>query len=167
MTATPATSAPSPGRLKLALLLALHIAGVCLTFVYVAQYYATYKIFGYDPALVLPAVLAITPLALLSVVFAVADFSFGYFVGFLLYTMALGFVWLTKFSLLDYNHAPAAISATVSAVAFLLPALFITAPIKQWFVLSPTTLDRLISLILPSGCCRRAWRGRCRPSSMC
>jgi hypothetical protein len=148
LTATPATSAPSPGRLKLALLLALHIAGVCLTFVYVAQYYATYKIFGYDPALVLPAVLAITPLALLSVVFAIADFSFGYFVGFLLYTMALGFVWLTKFSLLDYNHAPAAISATVSAVAFLLPALFITAPIRQWFVLSPTTLDRLMSLIL-------------------
>jgi hypothetical protein len=148
LTATPATSVPSSGRLKLALLLALHIAGVCLTFVYVAQYYATYGIFRYDPAFVLPAVLAIIPLALFSLAFVVAEFSFGYFVGFLLYTMALGFVWLTKFSLLDYNHSPAGISADVSAVAFLVPALFITAPIKQWFVLSPKALDRLMSLIL-------------------
>jgi hypothetical protein len=148
LTDAPATSVPSPGRLKLAFLLVLYIAGVCLTFVYVAQYYGTYGIFRYDPALVLPAVLTIIPLVLFSFVFVIAEFSFGYFVGFLLYTMALGFVWLTKFSLLDYNHVPAGISATVSAVAFLLPALFITAPIKQWFVLSPTTLDRLMSLIL-------------------
>src|SRR5215475_7366366 len=97
LTDAPATSVPSLGRLKLAILLALHIAGVCLTLVYVTQYYAAYGIFRYDPALLLPAVLAILPLALFSFVFVVARFSFGYFVGFLLYTMALGFVWLTKF----------------------------------------------------------------------
>ena len=147
-TETPAGSALLPVRLKLALVILLHIAGVCLTFVYVTQYYATYKIFRYDAAELLPAVLAVAPLVLLSVVFVVARFSFGYFVAFYFYTMALGFVWLTRFSLLGYDHGPAAISATVSAVLFILPALFITGPIKQWFVLSAGMLDRLASAIL-------------------
>ena len=92
--------------------------------------------------------MTIAPLVLLSFVFVIARFSFGYFVAFYLYTMALGFVWLTRFSLLGYDHVPAAISATVSAAVFALPALFITAPIRQWFVLSATMLDRLVSLIL-------------------
>jgi len=148
LTETPATSVPSPVRLKLTLLLLLHIAGVCLTFVYVTQYYASYGLFRYDAARLVPAVLSVAPLVLLSVVFLVARFSFGYFIGFYLYTMTLGFVWLTKFSLVGYDHVTAGISATVSAAAFLLPALFITAPIKQWFTLSETTVDRLSFLIL-------------------
>jgi hypothetical protein len=143
---TPPTSAPA--RLTLALVLLLHIAGVCLSLVYVMQYYATYEIFRYDAAQLLPAVLTVAPLVLLSFAFVVARFSFGYVIALYLYTMALGFVWLTKFSLLGYDHAPAAISATVSAVVFVLPALFITAPIKQWFVLSTVVLDRLLAVIL-------------------
>jgi hypothetical protein len=148
LTDAPATSVPSPVRLKLALVILLHIAALCLTFVYVTQYYATYGIFRYDPSQLLPAALAVAPLVLLSVVFVVARFSFGYFIAFYLYTMAFGFVWLTRFSLLGYDHVPAGISATVSAVVFILPAMFITAPFKQWFVLSAETLDRLLSAIL-------------------
>jgi hypothetical protein len=148
LTDAPATSVPSRIRLTLALVLLLHIAGVCLTYIYVTQYYGTYGIFRYDTAGLLPALMTIAPLVLLSFVFAIARFSFGYFVAFYLYTMALGFVWLTRFSLLGYDHVPAAISATVSAAVFVLPALFITAPIRQWFVLSATMLDRLVSLIL-------------------
>jgi hypothetical protein len=148
LTETPPTTLTSPIPLKLALLLLLHIAGVCLTLVYVTQYYASYGLFRYDTAQLVPAILSVTPLVLLAVVFVVARFSFGYFIAFYLYTMALGFVWLTRFSLLGYDHLPAGISATVSAAAFLLPALFITAPIKQWFVLSGAALDRPSSLIL-------------------
>ncbi len=148
LTKAPATSVPSPVHLKLALLLLLHIAGVCLTFVYVTQYYASYGIFRYDPAQLVPATLSVAPLVLVSAVFAIARFSFGYFIAFYLYTMALGFVWLTRFSSLGYDHVTAGISATVSAVVFILPALFITTPIKQWFALTTETLDRLVSAIL-------------------
>ncbi len=148
LTETPPKTPTSSARLKLALLLLLHIAGVCLTLVYVTQYYASYGIFRYDPATLLPAALTVAPLVLLSFVFVIARFSFGYFVAFYLYTMALGFVWLTRFSLLGYDHAPAGISATVSVVLFILPALFITAPIKQWFALTAETLDRLVWAIL-------------------
>ncbi len=148
LTETPPKTPTSSARLKLALLLLLHIAGVCLTLVYVTQYYASYGIFRYDPATLLLAALTVAPLVLLSFVFVIARFSFGYFVAFYLYTMALGFVWLTRFSLLGYDHAPAGISATVSVVLFILPALFITAPIKQWFALTAETLDRLVWAIL-------------------
>jgi hypothetical protein len=148
LTETPPTTLTSPIGLKLALVLLLHVAGVCLTIVYVTQYYASYGIFRYDPAALLPAILTVVPLVLLSGAFMIARFSFGYFIAFYLYTMALGFVWLTRFSLLGYDHAPAGISATVSAVVFVLPALFITAPIKQWFALSAETLDRLVLAIL-------------------
>ena len=37
LTDAPATSVPSPVRLTLALVLLLHIAGVCLTYIYVTQ----------------------------------------------------------------------------------------------------------------------------------
>jgi len=149
-TQSPPTALTSPVSLKLALVLLLHIAGVCLTYIYVTQYYATYGIFKYDAAELLPAVLTVAPLALLSFVFVAARFSFGYVIAFYLYTMALGFVWLTRFSLLGYDHTIAGISATISAVALLLPALFIIAPVKQWFVLSAGMLDHLVSLFLIS-----------------
>jgi hypothetical protein len=148
LTQTHPTSAPSSVHLKLALVLLLHIAGVCLTLVYVTQYYAVYGIFRYDAGELLPAVLTIAPMVLLSFAFVIARFGFGYFIAFYLYTMALGFIWLTNFSLLGYDHAPARMSATISAAAFVLPALFITAPIRQWFVLSAAMLDRLLSVIL-------------------
>jgi hypothetical protein len=148
LTEAPATSVPSPVRLKLALLLLLHVPAVCLTFVYVTQYYASYGIFRYDPDQISLALLNVAPLVLLSVVFVIARFSFGYVIGFYLYTMALGYLWLAKFSLLAYDHWPASLSAMLSTAAFLLPALCITAPLKQRVVLSEAMLDRLLFLIL-------------------
>jgi hypothetical protein len=144
----PATSVPSPVRLKLALVILLHIAALCLTFVYVTQYYALYGIFRFDANRLLPALLNVAPLVLASFVFVIARFSFGYVIGFYLYTMALGYLWLAKFSLLAYDHTLASLSTMLSVAAFLLPALFITAPLKQWIVLPERTFDHLLSLIL-------------------
>jgi len=62
--------------------------------------------------------------------------------------MVLGYLWLAAFSQLHYDHTWAGISAFVSALAFLVPALFVTAPIRQRFVLSARALDHLLSLIL-------------------
>ena len=63
--------------------------------------------------------------------FAIAEFSFGYFVGFYLYVAVIGFVWLSYFSLFPYDHAVARISSVASIVAFLIPALFLKADISR------------------------------------
>ena len=88
--------------------------------------------------------------ALVSLLFAFAGNSFGYVVGFYSYTMIAGYLWLNHFSELTYNHRLAGLSAAASAIAFLLPALFISSPVRQSYILSSSALDRLLTLILLS-----------------
>ena len=140
--------ASTRARLILFLLVGLHVLISCVSLIYVTQYYAGYQLFRFDAARVYPAVLNVAPLALCAVLFALSQFSFGYFLGFYLYTMALAYLWIAKFSLHSYDHEAASISALVSTVAFLVPALFLTSPIRQRLVLSAKSFDRLLSLIL-------------------
>jgi hypothetical protein len=135
-------------RLGLALLLCLHIVTCCLSLIYVAVLYAGYHIVWFDQTRLYAAVLSVTPFAMVAVLLTFSRFSVGYFVGFYFYTMTLGYLWLAAFSQFHYNHIWAGFSAFVSALAFLVPALFVTAPIRQRFVLSARSLDRLLSLIL-------------------
>ena len=88
------------------------------------------------------------PFYLFSFAFVFARFSFGYFVGFSFYTMILGFLWLNNFSQFHYDHRLAAISAAASAVLFLLPALLITAPVRQISSLTAKDFERLLDAIL-------------------
>jgi hypothetical protein len=134
--------------LKLALLLCFHILVCCLSLVYVAELYASYQIVWFDEAHLCAAVLNITLFAITSILFTVSRFSFGYFLGFYFYTMILSYLWLVEFSKLQYDHTLAATSAFFSALAFLVPALFVTSPIRQRLVLSARALDHLLSLIL-------------------
>jgi len=136
------------GRVALLLLVGLHILTCCLSLIYVMQYFSGYHLFKFDVARVHAAVLNVTPVALGAVIFALSRFSFGYFLGFYLYTMALGFLWIAEFSLYNYDHVTASISATASTAAFLIPALFVTSPIRQRLVLSARSFDRLLVLIL-------------------
>jgi hypothetical protein len=62
--------------------------------------------------------------------------------------MILGYLWFAVFSRFHYDHNLASASAFASALAFLVPALLITSPIKQRFVLSARALDHLLSGIL-------------------
>jgi len=62
--------------------------------------------------------------------------------------MILGYLWLVVFSRFSYDHALATISAFGSALAFLVPALFITSPIRQRYILSTRALENLLSFIL-------------------
>ncbi|NOJ43546.1 hypothetical protein [Bradyrhizobium australiense] len=61
--------------------------------------------------------------AAFGVAFVFAEFSFGYFVGFYLFTMMAGYFWLNTFSVLQYDHRSALISAAASLLLFLLPSL--------------------------------------------
>ena len=134
-------------RPALAFLICFHIVVCCVSLVYVSQYHDAFHIF-YDPARLPIAIGVVTAFALASYLFTVADFSFGYFIGFYFYTMVLGYLWINCFSDLDYNHPLGGLSAAACAIAFLLPALFISSPIRQRYALSIKAFDHLLTLIL-------------------
>jgi len=147
--------APAPGakppRVQLGptFLVYFHIVICCLSLIYVSDLYRyLLGIADNYEASVYNAATNVAPFALLSILFTFSRFSIGYFLGFYFYTMILGYLWLVEFSKFPYDHMLAAASACASALAFLIPALFIVAPMKQRFVLSVPALDRLLSGIL-------------------
>lgn len=140
----------APTRFTLQSLILIHIGLCCVSLFCVSLLYPEFHIF-YRPTGLYAALAIIAAFALVSVVFVLADFSFGYFVGFYLYTMIAGYLWLNVFSEFVYNHQLTALSAAASAVAFLLPALFIRAPLKQIWTLTPKVLDLALDAILLLG----------------
>ena len=144
-------------RFRLGLLIGVHIVVCCVSLVYVAHYRfpvafypPTFHIF-FDPSRWYVAVTVVAAFALVALPFLRAGFSFGYFVGFYFYTMVLGYLWLNCFTNLNYDHLIAALSVVVSVVAFLLPALFISSPVHQIYVLTAKSFDRLLTAILVLG----------------
>jgi len=140
-------------NLELAVLICAQIVIYCVSLVGIASYeppigvdFAAFHIF-LDPARWYVAVTVVAAFALLSSVFVVARFSFGYFAGFSFYMMILGYLWIVCFTDLNYDHRLARFSAAASAIAFLLPALFISSPVRQVHVLSATAFDRLLTFI--------------------
>jgi hypothetical protein len=134
-------------RLDLILLLGLHSIICCVSLMCVAEYYP--DIIAFDSRHLFAAVLlAATFFGVVSWVFATAQFSFGYFLGFYFYTMILGYLWLINFSRLPYDHGLAIISIFLSALAFIAPALMITSPIRHRLALSERGFETLLSLLL-------------------
>jgi hypothetical protein len=148
---------PARERLRLGVLICIHIVVCCVSLIYIAYYRypiafdpTTFHVF-YDSSRLYSALLAVAAFALVSSLFLFARFSFGYLVGFYFYTMVLSYLWLGCFSDLYYDRRLAGFSAAASAVAFLLPALFISSPVRQAYVLSATAFDRLLTFILLLG----------------
>jgi hypothetical protein len=136
------------GRSRLPVLLLVHIAVCCLSFVYAIEIYSYIGLFAFDRTQVLSAVLTVAPLVPVALLFVFSRFSFGYILGFGFFTVILGYLWLTKFSLLGYDRRLGAISALASLLAFLVPALFVTSPLRQRIVLSRAALDLTLTAIL-------------------
>lgn len=132
-------------NLALSILLFFHSILCCASLIKVADYQSSML---YDANHVYSAIIVVAGFSLLSFLFVLARFSFGYFVGFYLYTMILGFLWLENFSKFNYDYKSAGLSAIASALLFLLPVLLIDAPVKQVFALSPRALQRLLGFIL-------------------
>jgi hypothetical protein len=135
----------SGSRVSLCVLVCFHIVICCTSLAQVAHW-QSYML--YDPAHLYYAIAAVLAFSTVSLLFIFARFSFGYFIGFSLFTMVLGFIWLNIFSKFNYDHWLAGLSAAGSAVLFLLPALFINAPVKRTFELSPRTLEYFLKFIL-------------------
>jgi hypothetical protein len=137
-------------RIKPVLLICIHTVICCVSLAYLADgslQIAAFHMF-YDPGRLSMAVMAVAAFALVSIAFGFACFSFGYVVGFYFYTMISGYLWLVCFTDLNYDHVSAGLSAAVSAMALLLPALFIVSPLAQVYTMSSRAFDRLLNLIL-------------------
>ena len=122
-----------------------------LSFAAVAKYYDYLGFFAFDGRRLLLAIPSILPIASLALVFAVGRPSLGYFLGLHFYNLILGYMWLVPISTLGYDRQAAMISALLSAVAFLLPAVFVCRPAPRLAVFSATAHDRLLDLILIVG----------------
>jgi hypothetical protein len=141
-------------RLLRGALLCFYIVVCCISLIYVSDNLAptafesaTYHMF-FDPARLHIAAMVTAAFSLVAVLFVFSRFSFGFLVGFYFYTMVLGYLWLNCFTDLIYDHRLAGLSAAASMIAFLLPALFITAPVRPVCVLSTLAFGRLLSGIV-------------------
>jgi hypothetical protein len=133
--------------MSLQMLLLVHVATCCISLACVATLYLTFHIF-YHPDGLYAAAAVVAAFATVSIVFVFAEFSFGYFVGFHIYTVIVGYLWLNCFSEFGYNHYLTGLSAATSGIAFLLPALFIRGPLRRTWTMSPAALNRSVNLIL-------------------
>ena len=132
-------------KLALTLLVLLHSALACLSLIKVADF-QSYIHFSADRVWIATAVaIAFSAVSLL---FVTARFSFGYFVGFYFYTMILGFLWIDVFSEYSYPRLLAGVSAALSLVLFLLPTLFVRAPLRRPIALTAARFEHLLTLIL-------------------
>jgi hypothetical protein len=102
-------------------LICVHVLICSISLLY-ALHYTSHHV-SYDGSKLPYAIISVMAFSLLSSLFVIARFSFGYFVGFYFFTMVFGFLWLSWFTDLRYNHQAARPSAVASLVAFLLPAL--------------------------------------------
>ncbi len=145
---------------RLLLLLCIQFAVQCLNLVVVAKHIYVDPLLGtvkfdpsgyhifYNPNNLPTAILYVAILAPITAFFCLARVSFGYFVAFYLYMMALGYTWLNSFSDLKYDHALHGASIVAATFAFVLPALFISSPVKQRFTLSKQAFDTTLNCIL-------------------
>ncbi|WP_051346123.1 hypothetical protein [Bradyrhizobium sp. th.b2] len=133
---------------KLALLAYAHIVVCCVSLYFITAVDTFPGVTGIDQTHVTAAILNVLALSPVVILFAIVRFSFGYLVGFYFYMMILGYLWLIEFSLLDYDHRLALVSIVLSGFAFLAPALFITAPVRQAIVMPARAFHMMPSVIL-------------------
>ncbi|MGY3034683.1 hypothetical protein ACVIIV_003853 [Bradyrhizobium sp. USDA 4354] len=126
-------------------LVLLHSAVTCLSLIEVATFQLS---IDFNPRQLWIAVIVAIGFSAVSLLFVSARFCFGYFVGFYFYTMILGFLWIDVFSEYDYPHLLAGISAAVSLLLFLIPVLFIRAPLRPIVILSNDRFEQLLTLIV-------------------
>ncbi|MET4387992.1 hypothetical protein ABIB73_003754 [Bradyrhizobium sp. F1.4.3] len=144
-----AVKLPACDQFRLGLAIFCHIVTCCVSLILVIEYYRPLLPLAPNSLdLVITAAIGVIPFALCSIVFTMRRFSFGHALGFYFYTLILGYLWLVEFSTFPYHHRTAAISAFASAIAFLVPALFVGSPIPQRLALTARQLDVILAAIV-------------------
>jgi hypothetical protein len=139
---------------KLAILLAIFLAVNCISLA------AIERSVGIAHEHVFSAIAGILLAAGFIPLFLVARFSFGFIVGVSFYCVLTGFVWITYFSTLRYDHDQARLSAIESLLMFLLPLFFLTSPLPRKVVLSSQTMSRILVSGLGLAFIVLAWAGQ-------
>ncbi len=134
-------------RLGLGTLICFHVVVCCISLICGAYLHPIYHVL-YDPSEWFIPAMAVAGFTLVGMLFVFAEFSFGYLVGFYFFSMIAGYILENLLTEFYYNHELAGLSAAVSAVAFLLPVLFIRAPFRQIRVIPPQAFDKLLTLIV-------------------
>ncbi|MGY3634037.1 hypothetical protein [Bradyrhizobium sp. Lot33] len=144
----------------LLLLLCIQIVVQCLNLVVVSKLIYVDPLLGtvkfdpsgyhifYDPNNLRAALVSVAILAPITALFWVARVSFGYIVAFYLYMVALGYMWLSSFSDLKYDHALYGTSVAAATFAFVLPTLLISSPVRRRLTLSKRAFDNTLKFIL-------------------
>lgn len=133
---------PSAGRAICILLIGLLAALCCLSLFEVSK---RLDYIPFHQERLFDAIAAVAVFTCVAIpLFATARFSFGYVVAIGLFTMVVGFVWISAFSRFPYDHQLARISAIVSFIAFL--AVTIQVPVRPTggFEISERALKRLL-----------------------
>jgi hypothetical protein len=136
--------------ITLGFLICLHTLICCVSLVYGAHFHDNFHIF-YEPARLAGAIAVVAAFLLVASLFTFANFSFGYFVAYYFYAMIAGFLWINHFTDFNYDRRLAGLSVAASGIAFFLPALFITSPIRQTWTISSRGFDQLLTCILLLG----------------
>jgi hypothetical protein len=138
---------------ELALLLAVFLAVNCISLATVE------RSVGIEHRHVLNALAGVFLTAGLIPLLLFGRFGFGYLVGIHFYGAIAGFVWITYFSDLNYDHERARLSAIASLFMFLLPLLFQTGQLRRTIVVLPQTMNRLLIAALCFTGVVLAWNG--------
>ncbi|MDH6690417.1 hypothetical protein AB7M56_002441 [Bradyrhizobium elkanii] len=146
---TPHTPSANPWNIRLGLapLVFAHTASCCVSLIFVASLYAHFHIL-FRESNIAQAAICVAGLSLISILFTTASFSFGYFVSFYLYTMIVGYVWLSYFSEFNYNTSLARLSAIASLLSAILPALLMRKPLSQIYAIPKRIFRHLPTAII-------------------
>ena len=135
-----------PG-LMLGFLIPLHVLSYCISLIYTSKFHPEFHVI-FDPAALAGALFIVAGLLSAASLFIFANFSFGYVISYHFYMMLAGFFWINHFTDLHYDHRTALISAAASAIAFFVPALFITRPFRQAWTIPIHVFDRFLVALL-------------------
>jgi hypothetical protein len=134
-------------RVSLALLICIHIFIFCVSLFYTSFFHPEFHVY-YDGAGFPGAFATVAGFLIIALLFVFADFSFGYLVSYSFYTMIAGYLWINHFTDLNYDRSSAAFSAVASAVAFFVPALFLTRPVKPVWTIPLRALDTFLRALV-------------------
>ena len=134
-------------QLFTASLLILHLVASCISLASVAYFWPGHLI-DIDREQAVNAIIGTSFVLGFVPLLVLAPFSFGYLSAFGFLTITAGYVWISYFSEFHYDHAQARLSAYLSLAAFMLPVLFLSAPLPRLVVLGPNAMVRLLHALL-------------------
>jgi hypothetical protein len=125
------------------------LLALCISLIVVAGDVRPVFHISYNGSSAAPAFLSVALFGLIAAALSGRPFSFGYFVGYYMLAVTCGYLWLSYFTPLAYDHSAARWSAVISCVLFFLTA---TIPLKSSGLKIPTLsavqMDTLVKCLI-------------------